>query len=212
MPLLDPPPNMPTLVWPKLKDWLYKLWTLVKGLTANLTFGGDAGTYSAAIQSTAGQSDVGSITQSFNQYPIVMAANKQSGQSLPGGAATVVTGWTTEVDTASAFSASTGVYTIPVGGVYLIQSGLLLNGASWNNTIGYGVRILKNGTFTAGAFRQVTATATIDNYANITAVFNCVAGDTISTAIANGTGGAILLYNNAVDDKAYNRFYIVRVA
>lgn len=53
---LDLPPNAPHFEWQRMKDWLYKLW---KSVVQGLTFGGEANTYSAAIFSSAGQSDPG---------------------------------------------------------------------------------------------------------------------------------------------------------
>lgn len=58
---LDPPPNTPQITWPKLKDWLYKLWQIVRGLT----FGGDANTYSAAIFASSSSGD-GAPSDSLN--------------------------------------------------------------------------------------------------------------------------------------------------
>ena len=34
MPTLDLPPNTPEFVWPRMKDWLYKLWRAVRNISS----------------------------------------------------------------------------------------------------------------------------------------------------------------------------------
>jgi hypothetical protein len=62
MPSLTPPPTGPTLDWRVFRDWLYKLWKSVTGLT----FGSDSSSYSAVIMGSSAAGDgagqVGSVT------------------------------------------------------------------------------------------------------------------------------------------------------
>lgn len=50
---LGPPPSGPTFDWRVFRDWLYQLWKSV----TNLTFGGDASSYSSALASTSASGD-----------------------------------------------------------------------------------------------------------------------------------------------------------
>lgn len=55
MTTLDVPPSGPNFDWRVFRDWLFKLWREIKGLT----FGGGAFSYSAAISASASTGDTG---------------------------------------------------------------------------------------------------------------------------------------------------------
>ena len=61
----------------------------------------------------------------FPSFAKLVAINS-SGQSIPSGAFTTLTGWTKQIDTANAFNAATGIYTCPSPGFYDVSTQLLM--------------------------------------------------------------------------------------
>lgn len=76
-------------------------------------------------------------------------------------------------DTNDAYNTSTGIYTVPVPGVYRITIGASYTGAVTQN---YGV--YKNGSIAITAFAQAIAVARVNGSTTI----QCVAGDTLKVA------------------------------
>lgn len=62
---------------------------------------------------------------------VAMTAGNSSGQSIPHNVTTVITGWTKTNDTHNSFNTTTGEYTVPVSGIYLINTLLTYNNAAW---------------------------------------------------------------------------------
>lgn len=195
MPNLDLPPSTPQFDWAQYRDWFFKLWrwvtvTLPGNLStvlSGLTFGNDPNTYSEAILTTAGQSDIGSAN--LLGPPIYLWANNTNGQAIPNGTLTTITNWTTNTDTANAFNAATGVYTIPVSGLYCISGALLSSSVAWPAGAFWALAINKNGTviLETGEFTQSAGTSQL--WAESVGTFLCAAGDTISIQIVQTQGG-----------------------
>jgi hypothetical protein len=114
-------------------------------------------------------------------------ATNTSGQSIPSGSATTITGWTTVSDQASNFTAATGVFTAPVAGYYLVSFQLELS-----STVGAAGtlqgNIAKNGTTQAAAVNYYAASGAM--ISNGTALVNCAANDTITVQLVQSTGSA----------------------
>jgi hypothetical protein len=220
-PPLTPPPTGTTLDWRIFRDWLYRLWrwvtiTLPGNLTTveqGLTFGNDAFTYSSAVFSASATGDgtmgAGGTGASLVGLNVVLAAGNTSGFSVPFNVDTTITGWTSSVDTATAFNGTT--YTIPVGGLYFIDLSLLYNTITYVAG-GYGAcRIARNGTQVSAGLNQVGIADTSSEYKNVhcQVLLICKAGDTITTLGNQNNNGASAntLYNGGL----YNNFTIIKV-
>jgi hypothetical protein len=146
-PNLDKPPSGPTEDWRTLRHWLFKLWTIVRNfdLTAaapgntqidgNLTVTGGinvpagsniTGMPLSLLAAAAGEQD-GNGSQLLGPVISMSAVNTSALTFVNTGALATIPGWTTVVDTAKAFVPSTGVYTIPVSGLYLVMGSILMN-------------------------------------------------------------------------------------
>ena len=101
---------------------------------------------------------------------VALIANKSAGSVT---ANTTIPTWTNTVkDTHAAFNASTGVYTVPIAGDYLV------NFTAYSTSASMTALIYKNGSVYA---QGVRGNSTLSGSAS--AIVSCVAGDTISVAI-----------------------------
>ena len=137
-------------------------------------------------------------------------ASNTSGQSINSGSATIITGWTKQFDSHNAFSTS-GVYTCPVSGKYLISGTIQF--ASGSNNIGAEAsflvtqagslsRNIRVGTF----WSQTTSSTPIATSGAQT--FNCQAGDTLTLYAFQASGSS---KNLVATDVSYNNISIERV-
>lgn len=141
MPKLDLPPDGPALTWHTMRDWLYKLWLNMKGMT----FGADDSTYSSAILSTAGQSDLGKQVL-MGASVMLFAGETQTAQSIPTATYTTLTNWSATIDSVGGFNPTTGVYTAQSPGIYLATGTCSFGSAGWwTSSIAVGSSITVNG-------------------------------------------------------------------
>jgi hypothetical protein len=141
----------------------------------------------------------------FDTKAIVLIAQSTNAQSIPNGSATVVTTWSELTDTASAFNPTTGVFTAPQAGNYLVSAMIPFNAN------GSGVRNLevrKNGSGTYAVLDRQNGIASDGNYLKGTTIVNCAAGDTISITATQTSGGALSLQGVAI----YQRLEIHRIS
>lgn len=202
MPILDPPPNTPDITWPKLKDWLYKLWKNFLGLT----FGADTSTYSAAIFASAGQADTGqsSLLGAYLSVPVnSLQAQNSSAQSIPYNTNTTVTNWTTIYTSGNiGFNATTGIITINTAGFYFVSSCLEFSNAAWAVGGTCQVIILQNSTQQyQGQKRIDAAVTTFQITGQACGVLKCAAGDqiTIQAVQVSTSPNAVALANNSTN-------------
>ncbi len=119
---------------------------------------------------------------------VAMSAFKSTTQSLTSATETVITGYDAAlVDTSGAFNASTGIYTVSVSGVFSVSATAIFT------SNGTGVRynaIYKNGAVYqyGNLVNPATGNGTIVTAAT---VMSCRAGDTISAAGYQSSGGAL---------------------
>lgn len=194
-----PPPtgdakNPPTDVtlWGKFFSWVYLLWQWVtQTIPGRLTFGGDAGSYSAALFASAGQSDIGGL--GYIGPPVaVFAGPTQTAQSISNATETVLTNWAEQLDTANAFNATTGVFTAPLGGIYVASGTVSYAAQVWNST-GASAVIRKNGANVADCFLRANNATASTNLQTPTVVWTgrLVQGDTLAFATFQFSGAAV---------------------
>jgi hypothetical protein len=191
---LAPPPSGPTFEWQAFKDWLYKLWRSVTGAT----FGADSSSYSSAIMSTSGSGDGQPVSFSGAPAMAMLRTQNGSGQSIPSNTLTTLTGWGAPTfDTGNGWNASTGTYTIPVTGYYLVSFVAMFSSTAWLATEQIRSSIAHNGTngnFTlydfaaaVSTFAQTLPTTFLDFY-NV--------GDTITFQVLHSHGSAVSLWTD----------------
>lgn len=186
----NPPDNV--TVWGRLFGWLFLLWNWVTStIPGRLTFGGDAGSYSAALFASAGQSDIGGLDY-IGPTIAVFAGQTQTAQSISNSTETVLTNWAEQLDTANAFNAATGIFTAPRGGVYMASGTVSYAAAVWNTTGASGI-IRKNGTNVADCFLRTSNATVSNNLQTPTVVWTgrLVVGDTLAFATFQFSGGAV---------------------
>jgi hypothetical protein len=116
-------------------------------------------------------------------------ANTVGPQSIPSGTITTITTWTKSLDQTSSFNASTGVFTVPVAGTYMVTIQLRLDSVTWAAGNLFQIVLQHNGsTAQLGIKTLITAGAySVDDH--LTFLVNCAASDTLSIALFhNGTG------------------------
>lgn len=171
MPKLDIPPEGPELTWHTMRDWLYKLWLNVKGLT----FGADSSTYSSAILSAAGQGDgAGQTLLGLNgAWP---AFNALKGTSQTTTTSAIISSYSsTPVNTNSCFNGSTGIFTTPVAGLYFFMLSVTPDQSS--GSVAPAIAINKNGS---NYTEQELGYGSIFNAFSVQAAMLLAPGDTVT--------------------------------
>lgn len=154
---------------------------------------------------TINNTPIGSTTANTGAFTTLGASGNDAllyqttnAQSIPSGTATTVTTWTKVFDRLNAnFNASTGVFTAPATGMYLVSAGL--NYTANTGAIGTlgGVFIVANGvTLIQGTYLRQTAT-TSTMIANASVLVSLSAGQTVVIQAIQNTGGAVALTNSA---------------
>lgn len=117
---------------------------------------------------------------------IYASANNTSAQSFSSGSLAVVTNWTTELDTNSAFSAVSGIYTIPVTGVYVLTSVFTFQAAP----VLYGLNavITLNGSTSLVAPYSAGSSASFPASASAQVLYSLTVGDTITFQCSQTSG------------------------
>jgi hypothetical protein len=133
-----------------------------------------------------------------NSLAKVFATNT-SAQSIPAGANTPVTGWTTGVDVNSNFTASTGTFTAPATGYYVVSAQLL-----WGVMAGAGAsNVLKAVIFANGAASNLVGIAGASsttqqfNSVQVSGIVSLTAGQTIVLNAVQATGSSVALSSTA---------------
>jgi hypothetical protein len=132
---------------------------------------------------------------------ISLQVGKTTAQSVANSSFADITSWDAPtVDDHLAFNASTGVYTVPSAGKYLVSA----TAAFASNSTGFRVtKIYQNGS----TVRELSVAAiSNDGGAAVTAILNCAAGDLIKIGAFQNSGGAL----NTSTASGYTSLSIVR--
>lgn len=198
MPAVLPPPtgdakNPPTDVtlWGKFFTWIYLLWQWVtQTIPGRLTFGGDAGSYSAALFASAGQSDIGGLGM-IPGIKIAVSARNTNGQSISNGTVTVITNWTNVFDNSGGqWSASGGTFTCTTPGVYLCSAKFRLGNANTGATFEVTSVIRKNGADTCNAEAYNAASNASAPSGTAVGIFVLAQGDTLQPCAYQSSGAS----------------------
>lgn len=137
---------------------------------------------------------------------VAARVNHTAGQSIPSGTDTAVAFNTTTFDTHGAYNTGTGVYTVPVAGIYEVSA---LIDFSANAT---GVRLVgfyRNGSLVAYGERKNGVSGGESTYCHGNTSFLCNVGDTLSVT-ATQTSGSTL--TSGADGVAYNHAEFKRLS
>lgn len=183
----NPPDNV--TVWGRLFGWLFLLWNWVTStIPGRLTFGGDAGSYSAALFASAGQSDIGGLGM-LPGATVVVGAQNTSGQTMTNNTTTIVTGFTSTVDTSlGAWNASTGVFTCRNPGIYFVSAKFRLANTNTGATFECTTVIRKNTTHTSNAEAYNAANNASAPTGTALMVTTLAQGDTIDVGVFHNSG------------------------
>lgn len=194
--------------WTRLRAWFNTLRQTVRGI---VNTGAQSSGTSIDGLPLSGWAREGSDGLSTLGPVVAMNAGNASTQSFANNTPTTVTNWTKIFDTANAFNATTGVYTVPVGGLYSITANLLFNSVLYPAD-GYlsGV-IYKNGTAASDYLNQVGAATTAPIYLQVKMdlLVQCIAGDTLYIQAVQSSSGTNTLYADST--LIYNRFSVLKV-
>lgn len=169
---------------------------LSTGAAADPAFANNPVISGGSIDNTA----IGATTASTGRFTTItntgmsrVIANTTNALSLTSGSATVVTTWTTTINTGANFVASTGVFTAPATAQYLVSASFRATSATVAANSQFLIQILVNGTaiIQAGATYQSNV-ATIPQ-ATVTGTVNATSGQTITVAVFHTAGVALTL-------------------
>ena len=140
-----------------------------------------------------GGSLAGSFTTANASGNDALTYNNTSAQSIPSGASTVITGWTKVSDRVNAnFNASTGVFTAPATGVYVISGGIQFSATTVSATFAVQVAcngaVIAQGLITAYSTNSIAASPSIGS-----AVCSLTSGQTATLRAFQATGSSVAL-------------------
>lgn len=156
----------------------------------------------ASIEKLAGNPVISSQEEFSLRY------TNSSGQSIPNGVVTAVTGWTQSYATHGAFNPTTGVFTPGIAGRFRFSLALLMNAASFNSGTIIFAAVYKNGSeYSRIAFCPQQTTGT--NYIPLIGSDNvdAISTDTIDIRIGHGETTA----RSLIASSFYNHLTIEKV-
>jgi|GEM_PF-1903856 len=101
-------------------------------------------------------------------------------------------------DTHGAYSTSTGLYTVPLMGLYQVTVQYHISQSATAVTNAFDSQIVKNGTIVAAQYQTAYTTSSVEHAPGIKALVSCIAGDTIAAYIGQNLTGTNLTIGNSV--------------
>jgi hypothetical protein len=136
---------------------------------------------------------INAATLSASANDALMYANT-SAQSIPTGTATTITSWTKVSDRVNTnFNVSTGTFTAPAAGSYLVLAQLTWGSAAGVVSAAYQASIVANGSVVATGRFQESTTASLAPVVTVSALVSLTAGQTIILQATQSSGAAYAL-------------------
>jgi hypothetical protein len=123
-----------------------------------------------------------------------------SAQSIPNNTFTTITTWTKISDRLNTnFNASTGVFTVPVTGLYKVSGQLCFAATAGAVNVAYQASIVAGGSTQATGYITQQASAGVSAFfcPSVTALLSLTASQTIVLQASQNTGGALALNSTA---------------
>lgn len=136
---------------------------------------------------------------------VAASYSSNSGQAIPAATSTIVLFEDIEVDTHNAYNTSTGVYTVPVSGIYLIQAKVGAGNESFTANNVMDVRIYINGVRESIGVREFETSTNFTETVETHIVAPLVKGDLVRGEAFFTTAG------NLNTDGGYNKLSIQRI-
>ena len=148
----------------------------------------------------ASPSAIGSTTPAAGTFTTLRAnshakvrASSPTAQSIAQATVTDITNWTELQDTSNSFVPTTGVFTAPRTGSYLVTAQVSLASAAWGAiNQNMSVIVAKNGSLVTQAITTTQAAATFSlTSPTLSNMIDMAAGDTLKVQTFQNSGGAI---------------------
>ncbi|OTP73942.1 hypothetical protein [Caballeronia sordidicola] len=133
---------------------------------------------SASVGGTTPSSGV--FTTLKSNSAVHLSYKNTSAQSIPASTATTIAGWTSVFDSGSNFNASTGVFTAPNAGYYLVSGEIMFNVSSGAVNNQFQALVIANGVTVFNPIFIVQATTTPLALLPFSVVVSLAAGQTVS--------------------------------
>jgi hypothetical protein len=148
----------------------------------------------AAITGGSVSGASGSFTTLKSSSNAAVFVQNVSGLSIPNTSMTTVTGWSAGTDRSGSFNTTTGVFTAPANGYYLVSFKFGLSPATSSAPFLMQSRILVNGTsVSANLFTPTLSTSVAWSGPPVVDLIQMTAGQTLTVQAFQSSGGAIAL-------------------